>query len=89
MADTHHIMPSTNYTDYELIPELAETGLPISNNVRLYSREVQLWLVEYLNELNDLERSGYNVAFHHLGDTFNIVKSNGFQKWLKQHSRKI
>ncbi len=55
--------------------------LPISNYVKTYPTEIQRDIYEYLNHLSDLERNAYQIAFNHLGSSFNITRSNGFKSW--------
>lgn len=39
---------------------------------------------EYLETLSEKERKAYEIAKDHLGSSFDLVKSNGFLKWLKE-----
>ena len=39
---------------------------------------------EYLNQLTEKERKAMNIAKEILGDTFDIIKSIGFIKWLTE-----
>jgi hypothetical protein len=41
-------------------------------------------LIQYLNQLDPIEKKAYKIAKEHLGSSFNIVKSNGFCDWLKE-----
>ena len=43
---------------------------------------------EYTNQLSDLQKKTMNIAQEHLGLSFNIVKSVGFQEYLSQKSKK-
>lgn len=58
-------------------------GLKIPEIVRSYSVEKQKEIFEYLNEMNELERKGYEIAVNHLESSFDICRSNGFQTWKK------
>ncbi len=40
-------------------------------------------LVEYLESLTPIERTAMEIAKRHLGSSFNILKSNGYMKWVK------
>lgn len=40
---------------------------------------------EYLKTLSEKERQAYEIAKDHLGSSFDLVKSNGFLKWLKEN----
>ena len=36
---------------------------------------------DYLKSLSEKERKAYEIAKSHLGSTFSLEKSNGYQKW--------
>jgi hypothetical protein len=38
----------------------------------------------YLNSLTEKERKAYEIAKSHLGSTFSLEKSNGYQKWKRE-----
>jgi hypothetical protein len=58
--------------------------LPISEYIeKLYSEEQQKEIFEYLSEMSEDEKNAYKIAFHHLGTSFNIYRSNGFINWKK------
>ena len=38
---------------------------------------------EYITTLNEKEFKAYLIAKDHLGDSFQMEKSNGFLEWLK------
>lgn len=42
-------------------------------------------IFEYLNGLDEINRKAYEIAFDHLGSSFNIHRSNGFKEW--KHSK--
>ena len=44
-----------------------------------YSKEV----VRYLASLNEIEKIALKIAQEDLGSSFNIEKSIGYKKWLK------
>ena len=62
-------------------------GLKIPTIVSSYSVEKQKEIFEYLSEMNELERKGYEIAFNHLESSFDIYRSNGFIDWKK--SKKV
>jgi hypothetical protein len=55
--------------------------LPIPDIIKEYPIEIQREIFEYLNELDNLEKIGYKIAFNHLGSSFDICRSNGYLKW--------
>jgi len=48
------------------------------------SNNLQQLVDEYMAQLSDIERKACAIAKDHLGSSFNIVKSNGFNDWLKE-----
>lgn len=52
-------------------------------------QNIQQLVAEYMDQLSDVERKACAIAKDHLGSSFNIVKSNGFNDWLKERSNKI
>lgn len=46
-----------------------------------YSQDVQQVIIEYLQSLTPIEKKAYSIAKHHLGSSFNILRSNGFTEW--------
>jgi hypothetical protein len=38
-------------------------------------------------EQNETQKKAYLIAFHHLGSSFNIYKSNGFKEWKAKISK--
>ena len=57
--------------------------LPLPNNFENYDTETQSCIIEYITHLSDLEKKAYKIAYNHLGSSFNVVKSNGYNDWLK------
>ena len=43
-------------------------------------KDYGLFLI-YLEEMSDLEKIALQIACQHLGQSFNLSKSNGFVKW--------
>jgi hypothetical protein len=40
-----------------------------------------------MDQLSDIERKACAIAKDHLGSSFNIVKSNGFNDWIKEREK--
>jgi hypothetical protein len=58
-----------------------ELVLPIQFNN--YDEETQQKIICYLSQLTDIQKKAYIIAMHHLGSSFNILKSNGYVIWSK------
>jgi hypothetical protein len=46
-----------------------------------YPIEKQREIFEYLSEMDDINKKAYEIAYNHLGTSFNIARSNGFKNW--------
>jgi hypothetical protein len=57
--------------------------LPLPNNFENYDTDTQSSIIEYITHLSDLEKKAYKIAYNHLGSSFNVLKSNGYNDWLK------
>lgn len=64
-----------------------EIGIPVPPLFDNYSEEVKANIYEYLNNLDDHNKNIYIIAHQHLESSFNIVKSNGYLKWLKNKEK--
>jgi hypothetical protein len=69
-------------------PDFAQLNMKISELIKTYPIERQREIYEYLSGLDDIHRKGYDIAYDHLGTSFNIARSNGFKKWLAEKSSK-
>ena len=56
-------------------------NLPIPDTVKTYSSEKKREIFDYLNDMSELEKVGYKIAFNHLESSFDIYRSNGFKVW--------
>jgi hypothetical protein len=69
---------------YNLYHTIRKMQPPETSQSQLKDALVQ----EYTNQLSDLQKKTMNIAQEHLGLSFNIVKSVGFQEYLSQKSKK-
>ena len=56
-------------------------NMKFSDLIKTYSPELQREIFEYINGLDDRNKQAYNIAYEHLGTSFNIARSNGFKLW--------
>lgn len=63
-------------------------NLHISPFTKGYPIELQREIFEYLSELDEIHRKCYEIAYDHLGTSFNIARSNGFKSWRAKKSSK-
>lgn len=62
-------------------------NMKISETIKNYPIEKQREIFEYLHEMDDHHRKAYDIAYDHLGTSFNIARSNGFKEWLSEKSK--
>ena len=62
-----------------------ELGLELPNYFENYDLENQELIVNYLKQLDIIERKAYTIGKSHLGSSFNVIKSNGFIHWKKNN----
>lgn len=78
----------------ELVSQISEEvnfdslNMKISDLVKTYSKDLQREIFEYLNEMDEHNRKAYDIAYNHLGTSFNIARSNGFKEWQSNKSKK-
>ena len=66
--------------------ETKETNLSTYGfNIEQYGEENKVLVVRYIESLTDLECKAMKIAEDHLETSFHIMKSIGFQKWLKNN----
>ena len=53
-----------------------------------YDEETKNDIIEYISLLNEIELKALKIAKSHLKTSFNIYKSNGFQKFLNNKNNK-
>jgi len=63
--------------------DFEKLGICIPKYVFSESIENQQEIFTYLQQLKELEKKAYLIAYHHLGSSFNIYRSNGFKEWKK------
>jgi hypothetical protein len=63
----------------------SEIGLELPNNFEKYDENTQTLIINYLKQLDKIERQAYSIGKNHLGSSFNVVKSNGFVDWKKNN----
>ena len=54
--------------------------------VKTYPIEKQREIFNYLSGMDELNRKAYQIAFDHLGSSFNIFRSNGYKEWKHKNN---
>jgi len=60
-----------------------EMGIPVPPLFDKYDDEVKAYIYEYLSQLDEHNKKIYKIAHQQLETSFNVVKSNGYLKWLQ------
>lgn len=71
-----------------LLPELNTTlkeldSLDLVHQVSNYNEELQQNILSYLKTFGVVEKKAFIIAKKHLGTSFHILKSTGYQEWKK------
>ncbi len=71
-----------------LVPELDTTlreldSSDLMNQVCNYNEELQQNILSYLKTFGVVEKKAFVIAKKHLGTSFHILKSTGYQEWKK------
>ena len=56
----------------------------IINQQTMTEDQINELLKEYLSTLSEKEYKAYKIAESHLGTSFDLIKSNGYLKWLSK-----
>ena len=59
------------------------SDIPLPIHFEKYDDDTQAAIIEYISHLSEIEKKAYKIAYNHLGSSFNVVKSNGYNDWLK------
>ncbi len=68
--------------------DFTSLNMKISDLLKTYPMEQQKNIFEYLSEMDEQKRKAYDIAYCHLGTSFNIARSNGFKHWLADKNPK-
>ncbi len=69
-----------------VINELQNLTIPVPKLVFEETEENQKNIIQYLKSMDEKQLRAYNIAFEHLGSSFNVIKSNGYKEWFKTKS---
>ena len=62
----------------------SELGVELPAQFENYDILTQQSIINYIKQLNPIEKLAYKIGKDHLGSSFNILKSNGYNNWKKQ-----
>jgi len=63
-----------------------DIGIPKPLLFDKYEENEKANIYEYLSKLDEHQKNIYKIAHQHLESSFNVVKSNGYLKWLKSRA---
>ena len=71
-----------------LVPKLETAlkeldSLDLVHQVRNYNEDIQQTILSYLKTFGVVEKKAFVIAKKHLGTSFHILKSTGYQEWKK------
>ena len=69
--------------DFQILLEEMNVS-DLSNQIISYPQETQDSLFKYLSNFSNTEKKAFLIAKNHLGTSFNIIKSTGYNDWLKE-----
>jgi hypothetical protein len=73
---------SSVYSELEMA--LRELDSPnLMNQVSNYNEDIQQTILSYLKTFGVVEKKAFVIAKKHLGTSFHILKSTGYQEWKK------
>ena len=58
-------------------------SLDLVHQVRNYNEDIQQTILSYLKTFGVVEKKAFVIAKKHLGTSFHILKSSGYQEWKK------
>jgi len=64
---------------YDILNKLEET-----QRWKIYSEKEKENIINYIDSLNNIEKKACIIAIEHLGSSFDILKSNGFNNSIKK-----
>ena len=56
----------------------------LTNQVVSYNEDIQQTILLYLKTFGVVEKKAFIIAKKHLGTSFHILKSTGYQEWKKK-----
>jgi hypothetical protein len=74
----------TSTTVDNMDSEKLVVALDLPESFEKCDSSVQKTIIKYLNQLSTNEQIAYKIAKDHLGSSFNLLRSNGFQDWKKK-----
>ena len=58
-------------------------SLDLVHQVKNYNEDIQQTILSYLKTFGVVEKKAFVIAKKHLGTSFHIIKSTGYQEWKK------
>jgi len=62
-----------------------ELGVELPDSFEKYDEITQHFIIEYIKQLDKIEKQAYKIGKIHLGSSFNVLKSNGYNAWKKNN----
>lgn len=58
-----------------------EIDVPIPQNIYQLNLEQQKEIFQYIKQMDEKDKIAYKIAYEHLGTSFHILRSNGYNEW--------
>lgn len=56
----------------------------LPNDFKTYDANTQQSVISYLSQLDPIAQMAVSIGKQHLGTSFHILKSNGYQDWFRE-----
>lgn len=73
---------SSLYSELEIVLQNMDSS-DLVNQVIHYNEHVQQSILSYIKTLGTVEKKAFVIAKKHLGTSFHILRSTGYQEWKK------
>ena len=67
------------------MPNFDILQLSIPQSIYILDVETQEKIFNYLSQLSSKEKKVFVIAHQHLGTSFDILRSNGYDAWVKKN----
>ena len=57
------------------------TQIELDKMTEQYSHEQKEEIIQYIGQLDDVQKKAFLIAKSHLGTSFHVLRSNGFKEW--------
>ena len=81
---TRLLMKTKTYKNKDIVCMISRNWFKIITIDYFKMKEIKEYIDEYLNTLTEKQKIAYEIAVDMLGTSFDVEKSLGFKKWMKE-----